>query len=82
MVRLRQREFVPYAMAQEEAEGVFVLIAEAVPTSERDRWISQLQRVDSLTDSAYCEASKTLYRATLTLTGPNASRGLRLEFIK
>ena len=82
MVRLRQTQFVPYVMSQEESEGLIVLIAQAVPEAERERWISQLQRVDSLTDSAYCEASKSMYRAILALTGPQASRGLRIDFSK
>lgn len=82
MVRLRQQQFVPYAMSAQESEGLLTAIAEAVPPTERERWLSHLQRVDSLTDAAYCEASKVLYRAILSLTGPNAGRGLRFDFSK
>jgi hypothetical protein len=82
MVRLRQRQFVPYEMSQEEAKGLVVLISQAIPAPERDQWLAKLQRFDSLNDSDYCEVSKDTYRAILTLTGQQAGRGLRFEFSK
>ena len=80
MVRLRQREATQYRVSQEDADKTLMAITQAVPSHLREQWISQLLRVESLPDAAYCDVTKTMHRAILKLSGPSASRALRFEF--
>jgi len=80
LVRIRQQDATKYRMSQEEADKTIVTIAQAVPPHLREQWVSQLMRVESLTDAAYCDVTKTMYKAILKLSGPSASRALRFEF--
>ena len=73
---------VPLTLSDDENVALFKDICEQVPEAERQLWMDQLARLETLNDEAYCSVSKAMYRAVLKMSGVNLPKALRLEFVK
>lgn len=83
MSRARQPEGAAlFALSEEENIEVFKQIRDQIPETERQLWVDQLARLETLNDKAYCSASRLMYQAILKIPEENQSKALRMEFAR